>query len=52
MITGGGKWVGIEVAADPLFQHLIVTAGRKFWRCVESGAPYPLRRRATEAAHF
>jgi hypothetical protein len=23
--------------ADPLFQHLIVTAERKFWRCVESG---------------
>jgi len=37
VITGGGKWVGIEVAADPLFQHLIVTAERKFWRCVESG---------------
>jgi hypothetical protein len=23
--------------ADPLYQHLIVTAERKFWRCVESG---------------
>ncbi len=22
---------------DPLYQHLIVTAERKFWRCVESG---------------
>jgi predicted phage-related endonuclease len=31
VITGGGKWV------DPLYQHLIVTAERKFWRCVESG---------------
>jgi predicted phage-related endonuclease len=39
VITGGGKWVGIEVSADPLFQHLIVTAERKFWRCVESGEP-------------
>ncbi len=39
MITGGGKWVGIEVPADPLYQHLIVTAERKFWRCVESGEP-------------
>ena len=37
VITGGGKWVGIEVPADPLYQHLIVTAERKFWRCVESG---------------
>jgi hypothetical protein len=27
------------VFADPLYQHLIVTAERKFWRCVESGEP-------------
>jgi predicted phage-related endonuclease len=39
VITGGGKWVEIEVPADPLYQHLIVTAERKFWRCVESGEP-------------
>ena len=39
VITGGGKWVQIEVPADPLYQHLIVTAERKFWRCVESGEP-------------
>jgi hypothetical protein len=39
VITGGGKWVGIEVPADPLYQHLIVTAERKFWRCVENGEP-------------
>jgi predicted phage-related endonuclease len=39
VITGGGKWVGIEVPADPLYQHLIVTAERKFWRCVKSGEP-------------
>jgi predicted phage-related endonuclease len=37
VITGGGKWVQFEVPADPLYQHLIVTAERKFWRCVESG---------------
>ena len=37
MITGGGKWVEITTDADPLYQHLIVTAERKFWRCVESG---------------
>jgi predicted phage-related endonuclease len=37
IITGGGKWVEITVHADPLYQHLIVTAERKFWRCVESG---------------
>ena len=39
MITGGGKWVEITTHADPLYQHLIVTAERKFWRCVESGEP-------------
>jgi predicted phage-related endonuclease len=37
VITGGGKWVEIATHADPLYQHLIVTAERKFWRCVESG---------------
>ena len=39
IITGGGKWVEIKTHADPLYQHLIVTAERKFWRCVESGEP-------------
>jgi len=39
IITGGGKWVEIKVLADSLYQHLIVTAEKKFWRCVESGDP-------------
>jgi predicted phage-related endonuclease len=39
VITGGGKWVEITTHADPLFQHLVITAERKFWRCVESGQP-------------
>jgi predicted phage-related endonuclease len=39
VITGGGKWVEITTHCDPLYQHLIVTAERKFWRCVESGEP-------------
>jgi len=39
VITGGGKWIEIATHADPLYQHLIVTAERKFWRCVESGEP-------------
>jgi predicted phage-related endonuclease len=39
VITGGGKWVEIIAHADPLYQHLIVTAERKFWRCVENGEP-------------
>jgi predicted phage-related endonuclease len=37
IITGGGKWVEITIPADPLYQHLLMTAERKFWRCVESG---------------
>jgi predicted phage-related endonuclease len=37
VITGGGKWVEIKISADPLYQHLLVTAEKKFWRCVESG---------------
>src|SRR5437868_9473594 len=39
IITGGGKWVEIAVPADPLYQHLLLTAEKKFWRCVESGEP-------------
>ena len=26
VITGGGKWVEIAAHADPLYQHLIITA--------------------------
>jgi len=37
IITGGGKWVEITIHADPLYQHLLLTAEKKFWRCVESG---------------
>ena len=39
IIIGGGKWIEIEIAADPLYQHLLLTAEKKFWRCVESGEP-------------
>jgi predicted phage-related endonuclease len=37
VITGGGKWVEIPIPADPLYQHLLLTAEKKFWRCVEGG---------------
>ena len=37
IITGGGKWVEITIPADPLYQHLLLTAEKKFWRCVEIG---------------
>jgi predicted phage-related endonuclease len=37
IITGGGKWVELTIHADPLYQHLLLTAEKKFWRCVISG---------------
>jgi predicted phage-related endonuclease len=37
IITGGGKWVEITIGADSLYQHLLLTAEKKFWRCVENG---------------
>jgi predicted phage-related endonuclease len=37
IITGGGKWVEITISADPLYQHLLLTAEKKFWRCVQTG---------------
>src|SRR5438874_5499820 len=39
VITGGGKWVEITVPADRIYQYLLLTAEKKFWRCVESGEP-------------
>src|SRR5438477_7123198 len=38
IITGGGKWVELTLHADPLYQHLLLTAEKKFWRCVMDGA--------------
>jgi predicted phage-related endonuclease len=39
IITGGGKWVEITIPADSLYQHLLLTAEKKFWRCVEDAEP-------------
>ena len=39
VITGGGKWVELTINADPLYQHLLIIAERKFWQCVQSGDP-------------
>ena len=39
IITGGGRWVEMTLPADPLYQHLLLTAERKFWRSVQSGEP-------------
>jgi predicted phage-related endonuclease len=37
VITGGGKWVEITIPMDPLFLSVLVSAEKKFWRCVQSG---------------
>jgi hypothetical protein len=39
IITGGGKWVEITVPMDPLYLSILVSAEKKFWRCVQSGEP-------------
>src|SRR4029079_4417268 len=39
IITGGGRWVELTLSADPLYQHLLLTAEKRFWRCVQSGEP-------------
>src|SRR5258705_7933926 len=38
IITGGGKWVEITVPMDPLYLSILVSAEKKFWRCVQFGA--------------
>ena len=37
IITGGGKSIEMAIPADPLYQHFLITAERRFWRCVETG---------------
>jgi predicted phage-related endonuclease len=51
IITGGGKWVEMTIYADPLYQHLLLTAEKKFWRCVMSSeTPPAVRDRAAAAS--
>ena len=37
IISGGGKWIEMTIGADALYQHFLVTAERRFWRCVQTG---------------
>jgi predicted phage-related endonuclease len=37
IITGGGKWVEIAIAADPVYQIAMMYAERAFWRAVSAG---------------
>jgi predicted phage-related endonuclease len=39
IITGGGKWLELTIHADPLYQHLMLTAERKFWGWVMTAEP-------------
>ena len=57
IITGGGKWVEMTIPADALYQDFLVTAERRFWRCVETGEtprPYGIEppRPRVEAVRF
>jgi predicted phage-related endonuclease len=43
ILTGGGKWVEIAIPMDPLYFTVLVSAEKKFWRCVQSGeVPHPI----------
>jgi hypothetical protein len=37
IITGLGKWAEIAIPMDPLYLSVLVSAEKKFWRCVQSG---------------
>jgi hypothetical protein len=57
IITGGGKWIEMTIPADALYQHFLVTAERRFWRCVQTGdtpRPYGIEppRPRTEGVHI
>jgi predicted phage-related endonuclease len=38
VLTGGAKWVSMEVEADPVYQTVLVQVERIFWRCVRPGS--------------
>lgn len=37
ILTGGAKWVYMEVDADPVYQTVLLQVERIFWRCVKTG---------------
>jgi predicted phage-related endonuclease len=39
IVTGGGKWVEVTIPMDPIYLSVLVSAEKKFWRCVQSGEP-------------
>src|SRR5262249_39302208 len=51
-ITGGGKWVEITIPMDPLYLSVLVSAEKKFWRCVQSGeVPHLINAEPPRPAH-
>src|SRR5580698_702345 len=39
IINGGGKWIEISIAADPIYQTILIAAEKAFWRAVKNGEP-------------
>src|SRR5215204_6089227 len=39
ILTGGAKWVYMEIDADPVYQTVLLQVERIFWRSVQTGAP-------------
>ena len=39
ILTGGAKWVYMEIEADPVYQTVLLQVERLFWRCVQTGEP-------------
>jgi predicted phage-related endonuclease len=37
IINGGGKWIEISIAADPIYQIILIAAEKAFWRAVKTG---------------
>ena len=52
IITGGGKWVEMTIPRDALYQHFLVTAEKRFWRCVQSGEDSPALLRIERTCSF
>jgi predicted phage-related endonuclease len=52
IITGGGKWVEITIPMDPIYLSVLVSAEKKFWRCVQSGEPPHLINAEPPRAHI
>ena len=50
--TGGGKWIGLSIQADPINQTVLIAAEKGFWRAVRSPTPALVRLRATEAVDW